>query len=899
MVKSMSVKNLAQSLWRGFCNLPLPLPGLRMGLACGVLGLVYARRTVRLGDVATRLLRVLEYRGYDSTGGVFQDGERITLLKAPGAPSEICAALGMPSQEGTVFCGQVRWATFGAVDELNAQPHVMSCKRPIYGAHNGNISNSPQLKEWLLERGHRILSDNDGEMLVHLIEDHFDSELGKGVHESPEAAMRAAIVAAARQVEGAYAAVVVLPETGTSWAIKAGSSLYAGLGVEEDEGPNPFFLASSDLTAVLGRTRMILPLRRGQFVEYKADKYQVYAFEEMDWDDPARGRIVLMPGDAVEVAPRFSRLRVDDIGLREGYRWYMEQEIADEVDSARRLVRYLSNGSPRLQLFRQTGTAGRRVMSTVEERLIELTDAPSPEALLEACQRLFENDALWELFSELPARLRTDFTFYSDAGPHLAWALERFPEHARRALLLLADLYHENDEINELTTQLYRFVEEARRSLEHGGQIYAVCSGTSYNAARTGAMFFNDLCGVKFVPLLPGEYRSQYNHSITAQDLLVTISQSGETKDVIDVVDDLRRKAPQLKHICVVNNMNSTLAQEKADVAIPLRCGPEIAVPATKSFINQLTMLYGMALYLAAARGGRERGSATGFEAILGRRERLEQIPDLLARTLKETEASVELAADVLYQAPSLHILATRMWGVAREGALKIREVVLNHAEGIEATEFKHGPNTILGLNTGFGLDQVKDYTRALGAELARQLESGAMPEEEGALAQWLESLAERLFPEASQGEGQACPAALSSSAHNQDGQGVFDSLYRDYPLIYVTGPGKRDVELTITQINTHKIRGAMSIVIAEDDENLRRAALEPPMGMRDYKGIFIPLPPSGDLITTTFTSILVLQRLALRMCERKMALLDRLGVKDHGVHPDAPKNVSKSITVD
>jgi hypothetical protein len=189
MVKSMSVKNLAQSLWRGFCNLPLPLPGLRMGLACGVLGLVYARRTVRLGDVATRLLRVLEYRGYDSTGGVFQDGERITLLKAPGAPSEICAALGMPSQEGTVFCGQVRWATFGAVDELNAQPHVMSCKRPIYGAHNGNISNSPQLKEWLLERGHRILSDNDGEMLVHLIEDHFDSELGKGVHESPEAAM--------------------------------------------------------------------------------------------------------------------------------------------------------------------------------------------------------------------------------------------------------------------------------------------------------------------------------------------------------------------------------------------------------------------------------------------------------------------------------------------------------------------------------------------------------------------------------------------------------------------------------------------------------------------------------------------------------------------------------------
>ena len=880
-------------------RLPLPVFAPRAALGCGVLGLVTLRRSPRLGEVAARLLRVLEYRGYDSTGGAFQDGDRVTLLKAPGAPSEVCGRLGMPAQAGRLFCGQVRWATYGAVDECNAQPHEVRCRRHLYGAHNGNISNSPELKTWLTERGHQVLSDNDGEMLVHLIEHFYDEALAAGGRATPEEAMRRAVVEAARRVEGAYAAVVVIPETGTSYAIKAGSSLYAGIGAldEAQGGPNPFFLASSDLTAVLGLTRMILPLRRGQFVEYRADVYQVFAFEEMDWEDHARGRVRLMPGDPVEVAPRFSRLRVGDIGLRPGFRWYMEQEIADEVESARRLVRYLSNGSPRLQLFRQAGAAGRRVMSAVEDELMALTDAPTPEALLEACAGLFANDALWELFCELPGELRADAGFYSDAGPHLAWAQERFPGHPRRDLLLLADLYHENDEINELTTQLYRFVEEARRSLEQGGEIYAVCSGTSYNAARTGAMFFNDLCGVKFVPLLPGEYRSQYNHSITDHDLLLTVSQSGETKDVIDVVDDLKAKAPHLRHICLVNNLNSTLAQEKADVAIPLRCGPEIAVPATKSFINQLTMLYGMALYLAAARGGRERDSAAGFEAILGRRERLEQIPELLARTLAETEEAVEGAADLLYQAPSLHILATRMWGVAREGALKIREVVLNHAEGIEATEFKHGPNTILGLNTGFGLDQVRDFTQALGQELARGLAAGATGAD--GTAAWLEALVERVFPPEGAPAPPHCPAPLSTRAHDLDGGGVFASLYRDYPLVYVTGPGKRDVELTITQINTHKIRGAMSIVIAEPDERLRQAALEPPMGHKDYKGIFIPLPRSGDLITTTFTSILVLQRLALRMCERKMALLDRLGVKDHGVHPDAPKNVSKSITVD
>jgi glucosamine--fructose-6-phosphate aminotransferase (isomerizing) len=862
-------------------RIPVPVPALRPALGCGVLGLIYSRRTERLGSVAIRLLRALEYRGYDSTGGAFQDGDEVTLLKAPGAPSKICGPLGMQDQAGRIFCGQVRWATYGAVDQVNSQPHVVRCHTHIYGAHNGNISNSPKLKQWLIEQGHAVLSDNDGEMLVHTVEHFFHETLASGCYPDENSAMRHAIVQACEVLTGSYAAIIVNPRTKTVWAIKRGSSLYVGIGSEgENRDGNAFILASSDLTAVLRMTRLLLPIREGQFVEYTADAYTVYAANDQLPQGGQGTRI--RAGEAIPMTPRFSNLQVDEIGLRPGFSYFMEQEIVDEIDSARRLVRLFTFGSGRLRQYRAADEDHQSLFPASEKRINELVLCDSTDSLLAACQALLGDDALWASFRRLPSGIWSDNTFHSDSAPTLAWAWERHADHPRRDLLKLADLYLENDGINDLNTKLMRFVQEAMACHRRGGQMYAVSSGTSYNAAKTGALFFNDLCGVKFVPLLPGEYRSQFNHCITERDLLLTISQSGETKDVIDVVNDLKAKCPKLHHICLVNNMNSTLAQEKADLAIPLRCGPEIAVPATKSYINQNTMLLGMAKYLSAAMGGR---GGRGLHGAVDHESRLDPIPDLLSQTLQTTREAVTEIAGMLYLVPSLHILGTRMWGVAREGALKIREVVLNHAEGIETTEFKHGPNTILGLNNAYGLDQIQNWTRTLLSNVAAT--EGWETMDAGQRRATLLALGESLFD----GEVLKQQPRVAEELHH--------SLYKDYPLIYITGPGQRDVDLTITQINTHKIRGAMTIVIAEPNEDLRRAALDAPGGNPNYVGRFIALPPTGDLLYTTFSSILVLQRLAYEMCLMKLAWLDRMGFQNHGVHPDSPKNVSKSITVD
>jgi glucosamine 6-phosphate synthetase-like amidotransferase/phosphosugar isomerase protein len=287
---------------------------------------------------------------------------------------------------------------------------------------------------------------------------------------------------------------------------------------------------------------------------------------------------------------------------------------------------------------------------------------------------------------------------------------------------------------------------------------------------------------------------------------------------------------------------------------------------------------------------------------MLNKLERREQslasIPSLISETLDNTADMIDSIAAKIYMEPSLHILATKISGVAMEGALKIRETVLNHAEGREASEFKHGPNTILGKNTVFGMKHVRSFVRSFStlideideASQAQSISRTETKEIYKALANYIftGNLPFNLSPDGNR--------LFQNTIRDRD---FFNSLYRNYPLIYVTGPDERDVNLTISQINTHKIRGANTYVVAEENDKLMKNASANPNEGQYYGWGYIMLPHTGDGLLTCFSATVVLQLLALRMSVRKMKKLDRLGMLDHGVHPDVPKNVSKSITVD
>jgi glutamine---fructose-6-phosphate transaminase (isomerizing) len=310
--------------------------------------------------------------------------------------------------------------------------------------------------------------------------------------------------------------------------------------------------------------------------------------------------------------------------------------------------------------------------------------------------------------------------------------------------------------------------------------------------------------------------------------------------------------------------------------------------------MNQMVAFYCLALHLA----GRRRSSDADARALAERREKLRQLPDLIRETVASTDAEIEVAAELLHLAPSIHLLATRFSAIAKEGALKIREVVLNHTEGFEASEFKHGPNTILGFNTVLGPQGVDHMLKRLGhvlRELCANAHAAGLP---------IESV-QRLIQAATDGVlSPSTPFSLNDAERTIyerafDRTALLDELYADYPLLYISGPDERDVALTVSQINTHKIRGACTVVIAEDHPALRGAATKAPVDNPSYRSVYVALPRTDDTLMAMFSATVALQRLALKMSLLKKSYLDRLGVAEHGVHPDVPKNVSKSITVD
>ena len=810
---------------------------------CGIVSICYGHENPELGQEAGELLKRLEYRGYDSTGGAFLSGQGIRLLKRVGAPSRVVPELGIDREAGQRFIGQVRWATYGAVTDVNSQPHHVACRPSFVGAHNGNISNTDRLKPALLARGHRVVSDNDGEMITHLAEEAFSAGLAdpeplvaagrkacaaSGLPALPDAVLLLVEAArrANREAEGSYAAAFADLGVPGVVAVKSGSSLYAGIGTDAQ---GDFVLVSSDLTSVLSKTRMLIPLVEGQGLWFTERDYVVFPLEgELAFSRPR---------------PKRSKLNVRDTALRAPYRTYMEQEIASSPENLDEILRYYFAWPETEGLF-AAFEAKAGLCKVLAERVQALYDCPDEASLGEAFGALRGEAACAELLA-----FARPFAAGLNGGGFVSDEKQLFLDLARLApgdgeLLKLLDRLFVWKKRRKVADFLAQAREALRRAHREGGRVYLVASGTSYHAALVGATFFNNLAGIPVFPANPGQFRASWLKALTGKDVLIGITQSGETKDLVDIFQEVRERAPQVMRMCLVNNENSRIPQELSAFYLPLLCGPEIAVAATKSFISQLAVLYVLA--------------AQGADAEARIAEKLERARALITETLAVTGEAVERAAERLFLAPSMHILGTGLYGLAREGALKIREVVLNHTEGYDAAEFKHGPNTILGKNTLFSvqdLAELLDHAARLGA-----------------------------------GEG---PEALK--AHPE----LLEARFGNYPLLFLCSSEERDTRITISQIHTHKIRGADVVVISEPNPELAAAAAGKPMGQARYWSTSIEVPPAGDPNLFIFEAAVVLQRLALRMSVRKAAFLDALGVQDHGVDPDAPKNVSKSITVD
>ncbi len=218
---------------------------------CGIVG--YIGTEQKAVDVVLAGLTGLEYRGYDSAGIAYMDGERIVVDKQVGRVQALRDSLGGEKKSGTAI-GHTRWATHGTPTTLNAHPHY-NADKSIMVVHNGIIENYAELRTHLQKQGYAFVSETDTEVIPHLID--FYRRSSKNFEEAFEQALN--------QLRGAYAlAVMTAEEPNVLYAARLSSPLVLGVA----EGA---CIVASDPSAIMEHTKQVVYLNDYEFVRATSD----------------------------------------------------------------------------------------------------------------------------------------------------------------------------------------------------------------------------------------------------------------------------------------------------------------------------------------------------------------------------------------------------------------------------------------------------------------------------------------------------------------------------------------------------------------------------------------------------------------------------------------------------
>ena len=220
------------------------------------------------------------------------------------------------------------------------------------------------------------------------------------------------------------------------------------------------------------------------------------------------------------------------------------------------------------------------------------------------------------------------------------------------------------------------------------GRIFLVACGTSYHACLVGKTLIESLAGIAVEVDLASEFRYR-EPLIHANDLLVVISQSGETADTKAAIQQARKHGATV--MAIANVVDSSIPRA-ADMTLYTHAGPEIGVASTKAFTTQLVAVHLLALYLAQEMERSAERVAQDIAALMAMPQAIQTVLDRAAEI--QTVAMQYLdATDWLYLGRGL------LYPIALEGALKLKEISYIHAEGYAAGEMKHGPIALIDEN--------------------------------------------------------------------------------------------------------------------------------------------------------------------------------------------------------
>ena len=495
-------------------------------------------------------LRKLEYRGYDSAGVALLNHQELNTYKRAGKVAELESYTQDLNCDGNIGIGHTRWATHGEANHKNAHPHNNSAS-DLALVHNGIIENYAILKEELIRRGHQFLSDTDTEVLIHLIDE---------VKKENQCSLEMAVQLALKQVEGAYA-IVVLSKNDPEKLVAARKSSPLVIGLNQGE----FFLGS-DVTPFIQYTQNVIYLDDEEVAVVKAN-----------------GDYLIRDLDNKVVTPFVKQLEANLEELNKGeYEDFMMKEIFEQEKSVIDSMR-----------GRLKPTTGEIVMSGIEEN-----------------KKWFEN----------------------------------------------------------------------------ANRIIVLACGTSWHAGLVGEFLLEEFGRIPVEVEYASEFRYR-NPIITENDIVIAISQSGETADTLAAIEMAKRRGAFIFGIC---NVAGSSISRLSHAGAYTHAGAEIGVASTKAFTAQLTVLTLLALEVGRIR------KTLSEERYHSLTKELQQIPSLINKSLNIDSLVEQIASNYKDATNFLYLGRGFNYPMALEGALKLKEISYIHAEGYPAAEMKHGPIALI-----------------------------------------------------------------------------------------------------------------------------------------------------------------------------------------------------------
>ncbi len=258
---------------------------------------------------------------------------------------------------------------------------------------------------------------------------------------------------------------------------------------------------------------------------------------------------------------------------------------------------------------------------------------------------------------------------------------------------MLKEIMEQPVALRNALNQNFDYIQEFADDLKNASVVSIAC-GTARHAAVVGKHLFDKIAGKPMEVMIASEF-AYFADRFPENAVLLTVSQSGETADVLEGVR--KAKARGARVYSIVNVVGSTLAR-LSDKTIYINAGPEIGVASTKAFVNQVGIFYMLAFALA---GKLEEGIRD-----------LKQASALLEKTLHENDAQMRFLAETIKTKKDVYFIGRGVnFPIALEGALKMKEISYIHAEGMPAGELKHGTIALIEKDVPVIALNPRDYT--------------------------------------------------------------------------------------------------------------------------------------------------------------------------------------------